>query len=522
MDNEITRNIKYYLELALRRPLYAILPAIAVVLVGLVVIMQLPRSYVAEAIIVVRSDQNANSLVSSTVANERLQFIEQRVLARDKLLDLVNRMDLFPDVRNGLSDTRLAGLVRGHIAIIPLATEESLQYANRSVFNVRFTYGDRELAAAVATELVNMIIQENRDSRTGRAAETSQFLEREVDALTVRLDERDKTWREFLEQNSNALPSRMDALTDELNTREQELTEVGRAIPALDDEIRLLEAEYRYSAPLADTAAAARQRQLDELRTDLANKSSTMADAHPEIRSLQSRIEFLQAQIAEQAAQPASSEAPTLTPELALIAERIELSKPRREALVKQQQDLQERVTWLRDNIARSPEVGAQMAALDRDRASAQRSLEEMRAKLDTARVGLRLEEDQNADQIQVVEAPEVPRYASEPSRSKLFLVLLGLAGVVGAACLYASDFLDRTIRGTFDLTRSLEGQSVVVIPELGRKNKWLSRIGLASPMLALAIASGLAGLPGPSNEHFTTHFSVQHHAMGGDFSWTA
>ena len=39
MENNILNTIKYYVELALRRPLTAILPAVAVVLVGLVVVV---------------------------------------------------------------------------------------------------------------------------------------------------------------------------------------------------------------------------------------------------------------------------------------------------------------------------------------------------------------------------------------------------------------------------------------------------------------------------------------------------
>ncbi|WP_157069823.1 GumC family protein [Aureimonas frigidaquae] len=497
MDNEIIQNLKYYVELALRRPLVAIVPAVAVVLIGLFVVMQLPRSYTSEAIIEVRSNQGPNPLITSNVASERLQFIEQRVLARDNLLALVQRMNLFPELREGMSDSRLADLVRRQIAIIPVATEESQQYAGRSIFRVTFSYGDRELSAATASEIVNMIIRESRSSRTATAADTSQFLEREVAALNQRLEERDRTWQTFLEANGDALPSRVETLAVELNTREQDLAGVNRSIASLDDEIKLLEAQYRWQAPLADTAAAARQTQLQALRTELATKSSTMADAHPEIRGLKSRIENLEAQAAA-ADSGAASDPVAQNPELGLISERIELAKPRREALVQQRDEISSRIEWLRSTLARAPEVESQMSALERDRDGAQRSLEDMRAKLDAARIGLRLEEDNNSNQIQVVEAPEAPLYPSAPSRTKLMLLVLGLAAGVGAACLWLSDVLDRSIRGTFDLRRALEGQSVVVIPDLQpRGGKLMRRLGLVTPALFLALA--LLSHTGPS-----------------------
>ena len=279
-----------------------------------------------------------------------------------------------------------------------------------------------------------------------------------------------------------------------MNTREQDLAEVNRQIGTLDDEISLLEAQYRWNAPLADTASAARQRQLDELKGELAAKSSAMSDAHPEIRSLRSRIESLEAQIASAAAGTAGTDPATLSPELGLISERIELSKPRRAGLVQQQGELTSRIDWLKATIARAPEVESQMAALERDRTAAQRSLEDMRSKLDTARVGLRLEEDQNVDQMQVVEAPEVPRYPSAPSRTKMMLLVLAAAGAAGAACLYLSDKMDKSIRGAFDLRRSLEGQSLVVIPDMHpRGGGLMRRIGLVSSLMIFVVAAGLA-----------------------------
>jgi hypothetical protein len=105
------------------------------------------------------------------------------------------------------------------------------------------------------------------------------------------------------------------------------------------------------------------------------------------------------------------------------------------------------------------------MSAIETERANLQRSLDDMRGKLDTARIGERLENDQSAMQMQVIETPEVPQYPIQ-SRRFYLLFVMALSGAAGLACALGVDLLNSRIRGTFDLADALKGQTLVVIPE--------------------------------------------------------
>jgi uncharacterized protein involved in exopolysaccharide biosynthesis len=471
MDESIIKNIQYYLGILRARPLRALVPAVLALLVGAAFVMSLPRTYYADALLIVEGQQIPSSLVTTTVASERMQFIEQRVLAREKLLALADRFGLFPALRETMSDSRLAELMRQHIVldIQTVVPGPSEQTANSAALRIGFKHTSPKIAADVASALVAMIVEENKQNRVARASETTQFLEREVNTISHQLQEKDAAWRTYFESNKDVLPSRIPALLAELQERERELTQVSRDLPESEQSLGLLQAQLRLGASQSESLTRSRN-QLAALQTDLAQKSLVYSDTHPEVRSLKQQIAVLQQQeAAEASAHAASASAPDpqkMAPELRLFAERIAIAEPRHQALVARRDELNRRITELRTVMLRAPDVEAQLRLMDRDRQGLQDTLDQMRGKLETARVGERLEQDQTTSQIQVVERPEVPNYPISPNRTKLLLVVLVGAVAAGAAGLYLGDAFSRTIRGAFDLNDALAGETLVVIPE--------------------------------------------------------
>ncbi|MCA0274484.1 MAG: hypothetical protein LCH86_00585 [Proteobacteria bacterium] len=500
MDNELTRIAYYYLDLLLRKPLYWLVPAAIVFALGAMFVFSKPRTYYTEALMVVESQQIPSSLVESTVANERTQFIEQRVLVRENLLTLVNKLDLFPGLRSGLSNTKLAELVRSHIKIRSVNTGTPDQNPTSSTFYIGFEYSDPQLAAAATSELVSMIIEENRRTRTSRASEATQFLEREVSDLATQVKTSETSWAQYMEQNKEILPGRVAGYLTELQDKERDLTAAEKALPDLEEELRLLEVQFQLNAPLANSSAANQRTQLTNLKAELSQKSSIYSDTHPDIVALKSQIQFLENQIAQAGTTPpptADTNYSGLSPEMALVAERIALAKPKREALIRQRDQLRERVAWLRETIARAPEVEAELATRLREKESIQRSLDDMKAKLETARLGQRLEQDQYSAQIRVLEQPETPRYSTGAGRTTLMFGVLALAGLAGLACVYVSDLFDRTIRRTSDLASALQGQVLVVIPQWSSSDSFSGRVRrfFGASLGLMLLAAGIYGL---------------------------
>lgn len=462
MTNDLVRNAIYYLEAFRKRPLWTIVPAAVAFAAAIAVIFSLPRSYQSEALLMIETRQSASSLVPTTVANEQLQFVEQRVLARKNLLALAAQFDLFPGLRQTMSDTMLAELVRRHITINTVAAEPSERYAGTSAMRIGFRSDKPAQASAVTARLIEMIVDENRGLRIQRAAEMTEFLQREAKELTDRMGEREGEWRTYLTTNAEAAPARIESLENELQDKEREVAGQAQAISTLVQETRLSEAELRLGAQRSETATEARRR-LTELESELAAKSVTYSIEHPDIRSLTQRISSLKQQMVQTSAgSPANA---ALSPELALVAERIAISKQRHGELVTAQSETARRIAELRAIIASAPAVQAQMDAIGRERDGLRRAVDDMNGRLATAKTSERLERSNSGSHVQIIEQPDTPRYPVSPNRTRLLAIALAAAAGLGIAGLYVGDAMRRQIRGSFDLQNELAGSTLVLIP---------------------------------------------------------
>lgn len=96
------RDLRFYAMLLLRRLHWLILLTLIGTMAGLVVARLITPIYQANALLVVEGERIPDQLASSTVqtdTNAKLQVIRKRVLARENLLDMARRMDLFPALR---------------------------------------------------------------------------------------------------------------------------------------------------------------------------------------------------------------------------------------------------------------------------------------------------------------------------------------------------------------------------------------------------------------------------------------
>ena len=101
--------VRYYLGILRRRYPYFVATFLAVLAVSIVVAVSIPPIYRSEAKILVESQQIPADLVRSTVtglADERIAVTRQRITARDVLLGIVEKYDLFPNERRDMTPSQ--------------------------------------------------------------------------------------------------------------------------------------------------------------------------------------------------------------------------------------------------------------------------------------------------------------------------------------------------------------------------------------------------------------------------------
>lgn len=499
MDYELFL-VRYYWSLLLRHPLRLVLPMLAVVAIGLVMVLQQPRSYVSVARVATQSPPVSNSLVQSTVTTERIQFFEQRVFSRENLVALAHELGLLSD-RTDLTDGQVADLTRRQITLQVTPADPNNPSSTAAILNIEFQADTPELAAAGANAVIQMLVVENRNARMSEASQVRAFLEQEAVTRRQQAEALDAEWNAFVTKHEALLPSRLPLYTSEVQELQQELQTIQIANSSLSADLRVLETQLA----LASRATSGDQNQLAQLQQELSTKQTIYSEAHPDIVSLHAKIATLQANLAEaEQAGPASTPNEQMaiqSPESAMLNERVITARQQQADYAVRRDEINERLNWLRVTIADMPGVEADLLALQRRHTAAEANLTDMQSRLDTALVGERLENAQQDSQISVIDKPEVPIYAAGSGRTRSMMIVGAFALLVGAGCLFLWDFLDRTIKSRRDLGPILEGGALVLIPDWKPEQAKGGRAGLAAVVALLALtAVATTGYSGPTS----------------------
>jgi polysaccharide biosynthesis transport protein len=496
-------DFSYIVRIIQRRFYLFAIPFLLLAAAGSAIVFALPAIYTADAKILVETQQIPDDLVKSTItdlASERLQVIQQRVMTRDNLLGLVAKFRLFENKKN-LSKSEIVDLMRDRVVFqsvdLQLSSSKRKDDKRTSAFAVEFNYEQPDIVVKVVNELVTFILDEDARARTGRASDTTKFLQRETERLSTDLSTVQTQIAEYKLQNTDTLPEKLAFNMSLLERTEKQINDAQKELLSNDEQQRLLKLE---SSIKTDSGGQPAIDALSDLKKKLAEaqiiysvRKKTLAETHPEMRALKETIDVLQQQL--QLAVPieptqAAATNNILSPDQQLFQEKIETLNLSKKATSDQLGKLQKDAEKLRSVVVKTPETGAALSVLERKETGLQRSLDEMYAKFSQARLGERMEQDQQAERFQVIEQPVVPQSPTKPKRVPLLAAVFAFSIALGAAASGGAEFLDNTIRRSSDIERQLKQHPLVVIPYIRtrfeNRRRWLKLLAVALAWLAI------------------------------------
>ena len=505
-------DFRYYLFVVKRRFLHFLAPMLAALVLGTAIIMSLPRVYNSSAKILVQSQQIPDVIAKSTVptfATERIQQIQQRALTRSNLLNIADKFKLFEDRKN-MSKSDMVDLMRSRITfeMLELGNGGSTRpKANERVaiaFAVGFDHESPTAANNVANELVTIVLEEDIRNRKNSAGETTKFVEREVDNLKRELAELDEKISTFKIANTNQLPEKLLFNMQIIEKTQLEIAEIDRDAIGGKNQKRLLEIEANVkragaagNGKFINGGVLSLEQKLANLEADYSEKSVIFSENHPTMRSLKKQISVMTGEVDKMKAEtsdakPLDASDPTLSVELKLLAQKSDMIDEQIELNAKRKAELVTTLASLREVVAKTPEVGAQLETMSRSRTAMQDSVDEFLSKLQAARMGERMEGQQEAERFDVVEPPVVPTEPIRPKRSQLLLIALAASIGLGGAAAFGTELMDSTIRRSRDITHKLNSRLIVSIPYIKTRSEVRRNRGKAG-LYFLGLIAGLA-----------------------------
>lgn len=298
-----------FLDMVRRRIWVILFVTIAGSLLSVFLALGIQHQYRAYEVIQVVQPQISDDLAKSTVegsAARRLQQIEQRLMARESVLDVIAEYGLYSDLP-GLKPSEKVALLRKAVKIrgVAGARQGFGEDGSVSVVTVSAEMPTPEQAKLVAHEFAQRTIRLSHDNRIAQARETLDFLTAQEANLTAKIAALESEVADFRHQNDLALPGSMQFRQSEIATLNEELLNISRekiriqrASELVDGTQRKATAE-RLRADYAEQIATldAQARLLLDRKAELEKSIQTSPDVERQLGAYDRRLEQLRGQL---------------------------------------------------------------------------------------------------------------------------------------------------------------------------------------------------------------------------------
>ncbi|CTQ49343.1 GumC family protein [Jannaschia donghaensis] len=492
--------IRFYGSLFRRRLGWFLLTVMVLTGTGLAVAVSLPPVYAAKARLVVESEKIPDELAASTVqtqALEHLQIIQQRLLSRENLLDMANRLQVYGSDRP--APDQVVSDMRKRITLdITGGQPRPRDPVKATILLVGFEADTAVMSAAVANELVTRVMAEDVDMRTTVARQTLEFFDQEVSRLNQQLSQSGAVLLSFQQENQDLLPATRDLRQTRLAAIEAELSRIDRDTGDMRRErerLTRLHESVRRREGRPDIGYEARQ--IAALRETLSNLPADDPGADEIARRIDALSRRLDATGGTEVGRTAYHR------HRDEIDARIAEEDARRIALI-------DELERLRTGLALAPVKSAELASLERDHNNLQSLYEQALDAKALAETGDAIESLSKGQRIGIVEQASIPRVPDRPNRK--LVAAAGAAGgiFVGLLVVILLELRLGFLRRPVDLERRLGITPIATLPIIDdsrpkpiRAGRSLQRklcVGVAA-LIAVAVAGGIVSgyLPAPS-----------------------
>ncbi len=236
---DLVQTINETVNMLLRRiPVWGPIAVLGVV-ASIFYAFSLPRLYETTAVIQIGNSKLSDQVGSQNAGaslSQYLRKIEQRIMARDNLLEIIAKHKLFQDGPSmSPSDQVLALRQATRIEQLTDPGQAWRPDAAPSALTITVRMGDPELAAVIANDFVNRVLVQNRSERQQLANRALRFFESEEKRIGAEIDQLDAEIASFKRKNAASLPSALSTQQEKLVALEAALLEVEQQIVELNN-----------------------------------------------------------------------------------------------------------------------------------------------------------------------------------------------------------------------------------------------------------------------------------------------
>jgi polysaccharide chain length determinant protein (PEP-CTERM system associated) len=450
----------------------------------------IPSMYRSGTLILVEQPSVSAKYVESNIDSDiqhQLDSITQQILSRTRLLRIIDNLGLYAKDRNHKNPDDLVESMRKDIEIELTHSDDK----KLSSFNIYYQSRDPKMAQQATSELANLFITENLEERQKRSENTTNFLEDQLDQARAKLAAQEAKLRVFKDQHLGELPTQtqsnlqiLTGLQSQLQANQDSLNRAKQQNTYLESLITQYRAMDNGSGSNPGEAGspvglAAIDKELDQLKAQLADLTSHYTDKHPDVRKTREQIartEKMRERVVAEMNNPSPKSttapaaaasldpktAPMLEMESQLKANRLEIAN--REAEIK---DEQSKINQYQARLNMAPVMEQQYADITRDYDQSKTDYEALLAKKNQSEMSTDLEKTQQGERFRMLDPPNLPVRPYKPNRLMLCGAGLAVGLVLGGGLAFGKEKLGGKIYSEREIRKLVPFDVIAEIPPI-------------------------------------------------------
>lgn len=486
-----------YISIIRRRKWSLILPAVGVMLLAAVVALVLPPTYKSTATILIEDQKIPAEFVQASItsyAEQRIQTIHQRIMSYTRLIEIIDRFDLYHDMRNKQPSEVVVDKMRENTRLEMINADViDPRTGKPAAASIAFALSyegkdDPKKIQQVTSVLTSLFLEENVRSRVQQTQATAQFLEDEREKVKQALDDLEAKIAEFKEKHTNTLPELMENNIQNLNKTEH-------SIEVLQEQLRSLQERQGYlQAQLASMAPQQEDKQrLDQLRVQLVQLKTRFSDQYPDVIKTKAEIAELERRIAAARTNRYNRMAMPDNPAYVTLASQLSTTKAEIASSRAQIETLKDRAQKYQRQIDETPRVEQTYRMLTTERDNTQTKYNDLMRKVMEARVSQGLEKEQKGERFTLIDPAHLPEEPYKPNRMIIAAVgiVMGIGAGIGTAAL--RELSDTSIHSARNLAATTSFPVLAAVPAIVTPRDH-SRKRIQKILLTVAAVGILAG----------------------------
>jgi polysaccharide chain length determinant protein (PEP-CTERM system associated) len=463
------------LAVARRRVWSLLVPVAGGIVVGLLLVLWLPREYVASATLAVTTPSVSGDLAKAALQEpaDRTRAISQELLSLPVIEQVAREEGLVtgPDTDEVVAGIRARTSVS--LPVKPIVAGRG----DPDTFIVSYTGATAEEAQRVTNRLLRVFIDSDSTRRQTRAKETAAFLGEQLRESQRRMDEIEGRLRKLKEMNTGLLPEQalanlqaMSDLRSRVDNNAEAIREERDRLAGLEQQVEAARKEASFETRTEDEIRIGER--IATLEAELATARRLYTPRHPEVQRLEAAVATARIEQSEVRARAAPLERPPQKAEQTLaqlVAER-DRSRIRLRDLQLVENRLPREMAIYEARVNQAPIVEQQLAPLEQAYELEKSQHQKLSERYQAALLSESLETRQAGGRFAVLYPAGLPDKPARPNVPRVFAFSVFAGALVGGVPAFTREYLDKTVHDARTLQHEFDQPVLAEIPHLRSK----------------------------------------------------